>query len=256
MEQDIAELRSLVSQATRPHVVQFINAEIDRLSALVPKADAPATPATESTTPAAVDATAAPTASTVTPPAATTSTASAAAVPAPVLLAVKPATHEVMYKAISNFAWDQSSGVVTIYIPLPGIGAHPRDKIGVQFETSSMCVTIMEFRGENLRLSIRKLNKPINPTSSTFSVTSSRLVVKMRMQEQAFWSSLEWKEERKPKVPKMEDKDPSKGLMEMMKNLYDDGDDEMKRMIAKTWTESQDKKREGPGKHPSAEDDL
>ena len=29
---------------------------------------------------------------------------------------------------------------------------------------------------------------------------------------------------------------------QMMKKMYDDGDDEMKRTIAKAWTESQDKK--------------
>ena len=29
--------------------------------------------------------------------------------------------------------------------------------------------------------------------------------------------------------------------MDMMKNMYDDGDDEMKRTIAKAWTQSRDK---------------
>ena len=37
-------------------------------------------------------------------------------------------------------------------------------------------------------------------------------------------------------------KDPSAGLMDMMKKMYEEGDDEMKRTIAKAWTEGQDKK--------------
>ncbi len=36
--------------------------------------------------------------------------------------------------------------------------------------------------------------------------------------------------------------DPSAGLMDMMKKLYDEGDDDMKRTIAKAWTEGQNKK--------------
>ena len=36
--------------------------------------------------------------------------------------------------------------------------------------------------------------------------------------------------------------DPQAGLMSMMKQMYDDGDDEMKRTIKKTWFESQQKK--------------
>ena len=43
-------------------------------------------------------------------------------------------------------------------------------------------------------------------------------------------------------------KDPSAGLMDMMKKMYDEGDDDMKRTIAKAWTESRDKK--GPGGMP------
>lgn len=43
--------------------------------------------------------------------------------------------------------------------------------------------------------------------------------------------------------PKYDDnKDPSAGLMDLMKQMYEDGDDDMKRTIAKAWTESQDKR--------------
>ena len=54
------------------------------------------------------------------------------------------------------------------------------------------------------------------------------------------------KADKKNEVPKMDDDsgDPSKGLMNMMKKMYDEGDDDMKRTIAKAWTESQNK---GPG---------
>ena len=42
--------------------------------------------------------------------------------------------------------------------------------------------------------------------------------------------------------PKMdENKDPNESLMELMKKMYDEGDDEMKRTIAKAWTENRDK---------------
>lgn len=39
--------------------------------------------------------------------------------------------------------------------------------------------------------------------------------------------------------------DPSAGLMNIMKNMYDSGDSDTKRMIAKAWTEGQQKQREG-----------
>lgn len=39
--------------------------------------------------------------------------------------------------------------------------------------------------------------------------------------------------------------DPSEGLMNMLKKIYSEGDDEMKRTINKAWTESQEKKMKG-----------
>ena len=53
---------------------------------------------------------------------------------------------------------------------------------------------------------------------------------------------------KQAKKPDMADgKDPSAGLMDMMRQMYEDGDDDMKRTIAKAWTESRDKKQDGPG---------
>lgn len=38
--------------------------------------------------------------------------------------------------------------------------------------------------------------------------------------------------------------DPNASLMNMMKKMYDEGDDEMKRTIRKSWYEGQQKKTE------------
>ena len=40
--------------------------------------------------------------------------------------------------------------------------------------------------------------------------------------------------------------DPSAGLMNMMKKMYEDGDENMKRSIAEAWTKANDKKGEKP----------
>ncbi|MCI52658.1 calcyclin-binding protein, partial [Trifolium medium] len=33
------------------------------------------------------------------------------------------------------------------------------------------------------------------------------------------------------------EKDPMAGIMDLMKNMYEDGDEEMKKTIAKAWTD-------------------
>ncbi|EZA48901.1 Calcyclin-binding protein [Ooceraea biroi] len=52
------------------------------------------------------------------------------------------------------------------------------------------------------------------------------------------------KEAKVPSMPEMgEDSDPGASLMNLMKKMYQDGDDDMKKTIAKAWTESQEKQR-------------
>lgn len=48
---------------------------------------------------------------------------------------------------------------------------------------------------------------------------------------------------RKPTVE--DNAEPGDGLMNMLKKIYSEGDDEMKRTINKVWTESQEKKVRG-----------
>lgn len=48
------------------------------------------------------------------------------------------------------------------------------------------------------------------------------------------------------RAPSLDDKaDPNDSLMKMMKQMYDEGDDDMKRTIKKAWYESQTKKNDG-----------
>lgn len=52
--------------------------------------------------------------------------------------------------------------------------------------------------------------------------------------------------EPKSSLPKMDpNEDPSSGLMDLMKKMYEEGDDDMKRTIAQSWSESANKSRMG-----------
>ena len=48
----------------------------------------------------------------------------------------------------------------------------------------------------------------------------------------------------KPNLDK--EKDPMAGIMDLMKNMYEEGDDEMKKTIAKAWTDARTGKTADP----------
>jgi calcyclin binding protein len=62
------------------------------------------------------------------------------------------------------------------------------------------------------------------------------------------WSHVTEQEKKitEKSMPKMDDAaDPQEGLMSMMKKMYEEGDDEMKRTISKAFTESREKQGRG-----------
>ncbi|KAL2930656.1 Calcyclin-binding protein, partial [Bienertia sinuspersici] len=50
----------------------------------------------------------------------------------------------------------------------------------------------------------------------------------------------------KPNLAK--EKDPMAGIMDLMKNMYEEGDEDMKRTIAKAWTDARSGKTADPMK--------
>lgn len=72
------------------------------------------------------------------------------------------------------------------------------------------------------------------------------VVIFLAKQKQVKWEAVTLEEKRikESKAPKLDSSksdDPNASMMNMMKQLYDEGDDEMKRTIAKAFVESRNK---------------
>eukprot|EP00743_Colponemidia_sp_Colp-15_P003896 GILK01004204.1.p1 GENE.GILK01004204.1~~GILK01004204.1.p1 ORF type:complete len:222 (-),score=37.90 GILK01004204.1:108-773(-) len=214
---DIAELRELLTAAKRPNVQNYITS---RISILEKQAEERNAASTAAATPQSVPA-----------PLQTTSTTA-------------PRTSEI-FTPISNYAWDQQGKSVKIYISLNGVSGLTKDNVQVEFGTKSLDAKIRAPDGRNYRLAIKNLCKAIVPADSTYRVKSAGMSITLRKKEETHWDNIHEKESKlKDTLPKGED--PSAGIMNLMKNLYDEGDDEMKRMIAKSWTEAREKKGDLP----------
>ena len=146
---------------------------------------------------------------------------------------------------ISTYAWDQSEKFFKIIVTnhMDGIQSHPDDKISSIFTENSFKVTIHEFNNSNFELSINHLYGSIVPSDSFVKKKSNSIVIMLKKAVSSQWSHLSKRNEKQEiKTPKLDkDKDPNESLMDMMKQMYEDGDDDMKRTIAKAWSESRNK---------------
>jgi len=154
----------------------------------------------------------------------------------------------VFTKKIQTYGWDQTDKLMKIYVQLAGIENVPKENIKLDVKSKSFSLLVCNLNKMNHNLSMPNLLEEVDPTSSFFRVKSGNVIVTLKKKVPQNWSHLtgtekKIKEDKTPKLDK--DEDPSAGIMKMMKQMYDDGDDEMKRTISKAWTESREKQASG-----------
>ena len=154
------------------------------------------------------------------------------------------------FTTISKYAFDTSNNkFIKLYLTdgFDGIKSFSSSNIKSKFTKNSFDVCILGWKGKNYRFSCFNLSKEINPSDSYVKQTNSGLIVYLaKANSSDFWDSLEKKkglfgnkdDDGMPALDK--NKDPNQSLMEMMRDMYQNGDPEMKRMIAEAWTKSRD----------------
>ena len=149
---------------------------------------------------------------------------------------------DLKFVTIDKYGWDQEGNKVKIYLMsgLDKIGSHDKNNIQVDFDSNSVDLKIRDFKGQNWRLRLEPLCKDIDVAECKMQIKSNSITLTLKKHENKHWSDLIRKDKEK-KIPKM-DEDPNMGLMNMMKELYENGDDNMKRTIAESWTKAQEKK--------------
>lgn len=119
---------------------------------------------------------------------------------------------------------------------------HPKENITSKFNKRSFEVYVNNWKSKNFKFGSQNLNKEIDPEGSYIKQNSAGLTVFLKKAKASdHWDALEYK---KPIVsdPSEETvetpKDPNQGLMDMMKEMYQSGDPEMKKLIAESWTKA------------------
>jgi len=164
----------------------------------------------------------------------------------------------VMECQLKDYSWDQSEKFVKLYLTgLNGVDKCPQENIKIEYTNESVNLRVGPFSEQANKVftfGIKKTCHMINPDKSYHKAKSDYLAVFLAKHNPGSdWSHITYAEKiaaeskKKSEEPKMDDNaDPSAGIMNMMKKMYQDGDDEMKRTIAKAWTEGQDKKTPMP----------
>uniref|UniRef100_A0A915EGB9 UNC93-like protein MFSD11 n=1 Tax=Ditylenchus dipsaci TaxID=166011 RepID=A0A915EGB9_9BILA len=148
-------------------------------------------------------------------------------------------------KKLTTYAYDESDKYVKLYYSIPSIQNTAPENIVSNISEDSFNVICKDVSGVDYEVVVKGILHPVDGSKSVVKPkTDSLLVMLKKKKEGEEWKSLlKLHKTQDIKMPKMDEKsDPQDSLMSMMKTMYDDGDDEMKRTIKKAWHESQSKK--------------
>jgi len=161
------------------------------------------------------------------------------------------------YIPISSFAFDSgkyNSPTITIYVSLKGVKEIPRDRITCEFTPTSFDLIVSNLDGKSYRLYKDNLAHDIDPSASKIVIKVDRLIIKLGKVKGEYgydtWTDLVDKKKKRTSNKK---EDPHSSIMNLMKDLYEGGDDNMRKVIGETM----EKQRRGVlGKDSPSVDDM
>lgn len=168
----------------------------------------------------------------------------------------KPAYTGPRTLQIRTYAWEQTDKHVKLHVSegLKNVHESPEENISCSFADHSLRLVVQDLNGSHHELRLTNLFGAVVPEECSFRVRTDRIILTMKKRDKSEWPAVtradaQSKERKsglgKKSEPEMDSDDPGAGLMSMMKKMYEEGDDEMKRTIAKAWTESREKQNRG-----------
>ena len=240
-QRDAEEIEALAAQAQRASVQVHLQALAKKLrkesEALQRLEQSKAQTTTTSETSTAAPSTEPTAVKENKPPAVATTT------PTPVATATPPAIPSPLlkYTAIDRFSFDAgqyNSQFVTVYVPLPGVGS-VRDAVTCHFGKDSFDLIVPDLRGQSYRLYKDQLEKDIDTEKCNFIVKADKIIVKLAKIKGEYGSYDYWTKLSDPKKKNKKDTNPQASIMQLMKDMYEDGDDQMKKVIGETMLKQQ-----------------
>ncbi|KAG6443366.1 hypothetical protein O3G_MSEX002811 [Manduca sexta] len=151
---------------------------------------------------------------------------------------------------LNGYGWDQSDKYIKVFVTLKNVQTLSKDQVYCKLTERSMELHVDNLDNKDYLLVINKLLEPINIEESHWKQKTDMVVVFLaKSNPNVKWSHMteiekKFEDQRNSrfKTDDMGKKDPQDSIMSLMKNMYETGDDEMKRMISKAWYEGQHKK--------------
>lgn len=143
------------------------------------------------------------------------------------------------YRSFPTYYFDAgsyNSPTVSVFIPLDSIGTHDKSKISCEFTPSSFDLIVLDYdNNTNYRLLNDNLEHDIDVSKTKYIIKPNKIILKLgKIKGEYSYDSWTQLTAKKKKEKGKKNDNPAAGIMDLMKDMYESGDDNMKKMIGET----------------------
>lgn len=148
---------------------------------------------------------------------------------------------------LNNYGWDQTNSMVKLYITLKDVHQLDKEAVTCNFTEKSIDLHVCGLDDKNYSLTINNLCEDIDVSKSSIKVKTDMIIVSLTKKIAQTWLRMTEVEKQieESKAVRLSNtnynSDIGGNIMNLMKKMYQEGDDELKKTIAKVWTENQEK---------------
>ncbi|KAJ1481547.1 hypothetical protein T484DRAFT_1954082 [Baffinella frigidus] len=146
------------------------------------------------------------------------------------------------WKNAERTAWDQQGREVEYYLLLDGVGKVAKEDVSVTIEEQSLEIRVQNLNGTNYLHRVPKLFSRIKPDKSFWKVRADRIDMRLHKATEGHWAKIFWDpiQDRKnsKNMETAKSGNPAEGLMGVLKDLYQEGDPDMQRIISQSFSKA------------------
>jgi len=98
------------------------------------------------------------------------------------------------FTPLLKYSFSDELPKVSVYVPIDNIETVAKEQVNVTFTKNSFDLIVMDFQGQDLRLTVTNLNDDINTETSKFLIRAGKIIVILRKASESSWSQLRKKE--------------------------------------------------------------
>jgi len=142
------------------------------------------------------------------------------------------------YAVVQKYAWTQTKSKVKVYIPISNVGKTAKEgSIDVHFTPTSYYVFVHDIEGKSYRAGIAMLGGQIDPSSSSHRLKDDDVVITLAKAKSGEWGDLKAKSTYIQQQRAERSGAADGNLMNVLKDMYADGDEETRKVIEDSWKE-------------------